>query len=436
MQDGINFLIKALLIMKSANESCSSEDTIKARKLFDIPKTPSNRSLEYSPRVACSRTSDSYDKDTHGIIPKRKGNCEVLQLIKRALPTSRSTLTRNQYPLENCRAMAKITDLPLEVLQVIFHHFSLSLYKAEKAEKEEAEFLDSDRTSEDEISFRASGIDEQAYLPTYHHLAAHRVGCLRLVCRRWAKFLYDTMYFGLTFYSTSQAVAFAKYARKNPQCLRRIKCRYLMFHNVPEAITYKAMRMENEAPRGLPAITHLIATAWYYDLVGLSKALRPTLKVLSLEDNSYAIDSHALEPVYSNLEEVLEGLEVSNLHFLPSALDITFPQLRVFAVCSVGDLHTFITETLSRKMFTQSPIEILAIGRHVAAKGPQPTFPADPFGNLPKLKTVVFTNEKYSPAQLLLGACKARGVRCVYLDHPHGQISELMVSPIIPHFLS
>ncbi|KAH9458175.1 hypothetical protein H4Q26_014842 [Puccinia striiformis f. sp. tritici PST-130] len=139
--------------------------------------------------------------------------------------------------------MAKITDLPLEVLQVIFHHFSLSLYKAEKAEKEEAEFLDSDRTSEDEISFRASGIDEQAYLPTYHHLAAHRVGCLRLVCRRWAKFLYDTMYFGLTFYSTSQAVAFAKYARKNPQCLRRIKCRYLMFHNVPEAITYKAMRM-------------------------------------------------------------------------------------------------------------------------------------------------------------------------------------------------
>ncbi|KAI7954843.1 hypothetical protein MJO28_005243 [Puccinia striiformis f. sp. tritici] len=380
--------------------------------------------------------------------------------------------------------MAKITDLPLEVLQVIFHHFSLSLYKAEKAEKEEAEFLDSDRTSEDEISFRASGIDEQAYLPTYHHLAAHRVGCLRLVCRRWAKFLYDTMYFGLTFYSTSQAVAFAKYARKNPQCLRRIKCRYLMFHNVPEAITYKAMRMvirllsqtidtlhivfselaaalsdqtveaiggmprlrilklsndryqENEAPRGLPAITHLIATAWYYDIVGLSKALRPALKVLSLEDNSYAINSHALEPVYSNLEEVLEGLEVSNLHFLPSALDITFPQLRVFAVCSVGDLHTFITETLSRKMFTQSPIEILAIGRHVAAKGPQPTFPADPFGNLPKLKTVVFTNEKYSPAQLLLGACKARGVRCVYLDHPHGQISELMVSPIIPHFLS
>ncbi|KNE90413.1 hypothetical protein PSTG_16158 [Puccinia striiformis f. sp. tritici PST-78] len=374
--------------------------------------------------------------------------------------------------------MAKITDLPLEVLQVIFHHFSLSLYKAEKAEKEEAEFLDSDRTSEDEISFRASGIDEQAYLPTYHHLAAHRVGCLRLVCRRWAKFLYDTMYFGLTFYSTSQAVAFAKYARKNPQCLRRIKCRYLMFHNVPEAITYKAMRMvirllsqtidtlhivfselaaalsdqtveaiggmprlrilklsndryqENEAPRGLPAITHLIATAWYYDIVGLSKALRPTLKVLSLEDNSYAIDSHALEPVYSNLEEVLEGLEVSNLHFLPSALDITFQQLRVFAVCSVGDLHTFITETLSRKMFTQSPIEMLAIGRHVAAKGPQPTFPADPFGNLPKLKTVVFTNEKYSPAQLLLGACKARGVRCVYLDHPHGQISELMGLPL------
>ncbi|KAI9630776.1 hypothetical protein KEM48_013675 [Puccinia striiformis f. sp. tritici PST-130] len=240
----------------------------------------------------------SYDKDTHGIIPKRKGNCEVLQLIKRALPTSRFNI---------------------------------------------------DTTSEDEISFRASGIDEQAYLPTYHHLAAHRVGCLRLVCRRWAKFLYDTMYFGLTFYSTSQAVAFAKYARKNPQCLRRIKCRYLMFHNVPEAITYKAMRMvirllsqtidtlhivfselaaalsDQTGKRGSP-ITHLIATAWYYDLVGLSKALRPTLKVLSLEDNSYAIDSHALEPVYSNLEEVLKVLRcqppfltIRSGHHIPTA---------------------------------------------------------------------------------------------------------------------
>jgi hypothetical protein len=203
-----------------------------------------------------------------------------------------------------------------------------------------------------------------------------------------------------------------------------------------------------------PAITHLDVTQVLHrptDILRLSTAFKPSLKALSVRDNGpginqdeifagmaefgvnifeqmmdhFGIELPGLRRVYENLQDTLEALSLSSSHLLKDSLDFRFPKLRVLAI---DYWINSITEFLAYQVFTQSPIEILAIDAQAAYDECEPKFVGNPFANLPYLKKLVFMSAKsdYSAPPKLLEACEAISVKCVYIDHH--QLPLIMVS--------
>jgi hypothetical protein len=175
-----------------------------------------------------------------------------------------------------------------------------------------------------------------------------------------------------------------------------------------------------------PAITHLDVEVTCLSpnvILGLSIALKPSLKLLSINDFGRSTDASLLLPVYESLRGTIEGLSVTSTTSLTPILDLTFPKLRVFAV---HDSRDSLSDLLVRRLFSHAPIEVIAISSD-SAKGSKPTFAPDPFTNLPQLQKLVFMNTPcdYSPAPMYLDTCQAHHVKCVYLDH--NDISLIMV---------
>ncbi|KAA1117687.1 hypothetical protein PGT21_019630 [Puccinia graminis f. sp. tritici] len=193
-----------------------------------------------------------------------------------------------------------------------------------------------------------------------------------------------------------------------------------------------------------PEITHLDVTQVLHrptDILRLSTAFKPSLKALSVRDNGpginadetfgmaefgvnmfeqmmgqFGIELPGLRRVYENLQYTLEALSLTSSHLLKDSLDFIFPNLRVLAI---DYWINSITNFLAYQVFTQSPIEILAIDAQAAFDECEPKFVGNPFANLPYLKKLVFMSAKsdYSAPPKLLEACEAIGVKCVYIDH-------------------
>ncbi|KAI9622900.1 hypothetical protein H4Q26_014839 [Puccinia striiformis f. sp. tritici PST-130] len=316
-------------------------------------------------------------------------------------------------------------------------------------------------------------------------LAASTTCCLRLVCRKWADWLYEHhLYRGLTFSSASRSMEFAKHIWSRSELLPRAKCQHLVIDRIwareppprngqqdmidwevfailIELFTDSVVTLELKfvdypwlpiedihaigqleilrdlelglsktqsgdqyfpptdldffnglivAAKGLkslvlgthlsmpyepepglwggepyPAITHLdvhMALHPPTDILRLSTAFKPSLKVLSVRDNGpgfgvpemgtifieaimgqMGMEMPRLRRVYENLQETLEGLSISSSHVLKDSLDLRFPKLRVLAIdCWVNS----ITDFLSRDVFTQSSIEVMAIDAEAA----------------------------------------------------------------------
>ncbi|KAI9607369.1 hypothetical protein H4Q26_005888 [Puccinia striiformis f. sp. tritici PST-130] len=177
----------------------------------------------------------------------------------------------------------------------------------------------------------------------------------------------------------------------------------------------------------LPAITHLdidISFARPDTIIGFAIALKATLRVLSIRGNDISrFDGCHLLEAFTHLNGTLEVLSLTAEHLIAPILDLKFEKLRVLK------LHTWhypITNYFSRVMFSYSPIEVIAMSSSIA-QWVEPTFPADPFVNLHKFKTLVCMNAPldFSPAPMIISACKAHGVQCVFLDHD--DLSAIMV---------
>ncbi|PLW09487.1 hypothetical protein PCANC_22326 [Puccinia coronata f. sp. avenae] len=106
------------------------------------------------------------------------------------------------------------------------------------------------------------------------------------------------------------------------------------------------------APSRYPAITHLelkLDDLSPEIILNISLAFRPSLKVLTLEDNSLSeemeemgeledmeemeeMDAELLRPIYETLQESIEGLLTNNINYFTSTHRLTFPKLRMLAV--------------------------------------------------------------------------------------------------------
>ncbi|KAH9458170.1 hypothetical protein Pst134EB_010472 [Puccinia striiformis f. sp. tritici] len=415
------------------------------------------------------------------------------------------------------RRMTTILDLPWETLELIYAHLIATP-------------------------------TECLHLKYPDALAASTTCCLRLVCRKWADWLYEHhLYRGLTFSSASRSMEFAKHIWSRSELLPRAKCQHLVIDRIwareppprngqqdmidwevfailIELFTDSVVTLELKfvdypwlpiedihaieqleilrdlelglsktqsgdqyfpatdldffnglivAAKGLkslvlgthlsmpyepepglwggepyPAITHLdvhMALHPPTDILRLSTAFKPSLKVPSIRDNGpgfgendfdgfpegvpemgtifieaimgqMGMEMPRLRRVYENLQETLEGLSISSSHVLKDSLDLRFPKLRVLAIdCWVNS----ITDFLSRDVFTQSSIEVMAIDAEAAFTDCEPKFFGNPFANLPRLKKLVFMSapSDYSAPQKLLEACETLGVKCLYIDH-------------------
>ncbi|POW10550.1 hypothetical protein PSTT_05961 [Puccinia striiformis] len=274
---------------------------------------------------------------------------------------------------------------------------------------------------------------------------------LRLVCRTWADWLYEHhLYRTLTFGEASRAMNRTIKAIGRISNLCDLQLEGIQWHGAesvlglpPSDPNYwfnclmgatqglKSLRLASFVslrfgPQ-LPAITHLdidISFARPDTIIGFAIALKTTLRVLSIQDNDISSfdECHLLE-AFTHLDGTLEVLSLTAEHLKAPILDLKFGKLRVLK------LHTWhypITDYFSSVMFSYSPIEVIARSSSIA-QWVEPTFPADPFVNLHKFKTLVCMNAPldFSPASTILSACKAHGVQCVFLDHD--DLSAIMV---------
>ena len=152
-------------------------------------------------------------------------------------------------------------------------------------------------------------------------------------------------------------------------------------------------------------------TSVFYAAHGLDYDAIADQQIISL-----GLEPFRLRRVYEYMKETLEGLNVSSSHILSDSLDLKFTKLRVFAV---GFWANSITNYLSRDIFTQAPIEVLAIDAQSAFEDCEAKFVGNPLANLPQLKKLVFMEARsdYSAPQKFLDACDALGVKVVYIDH-------------------
>jgi hypothetical protein len=173
-----------------------------------------------------------------------------------------------------------------------------------------------------------------------------------------------------------------------------------------------------------PAITYLkvdVVRIRPNVLLSIATALKPSLKFLSLA-NCVEHTVQLLLPVYETLRETLEGFSVSFTQSLTPIRNLSFSKLRVLAVYWLTDFGL-----LSQPLFSQSPIEILAIAASSTTLDP---LTLDTFSKLPQLKKLVFMEARpdYSPPTTWLKACEARHIKCINVDH--SELSLLAVSQI------
>ncbi|PLW58893.1 hypothetical protein PCANC_00433 [Puccinia coronata f. sp. avenae] len=173
-----------------------------------------------------------------------------------------------------------------------------------------------------------------------------------------------------------------------------------------------------------PAITYLkvdVVRIRPNVLLSIATALKPSLKFLSLA-NCVEHTVQLLLPVYETLRETLEGFSVSFTQSLTPIRNLSFSKLRVLAVYWLTDFGL-----LSQPLFSQSPIEILAIAASSTTLDP---LTLDTFSKLPQLKKLVFMEARpdYSPPTTWLKVCEARHIKCINVDH--SELSLLAVSQI------
>ncbi|MBW0497731.1 hypothetical protein O181_037446 [Austropuccinia psidii MF-1] len=155
-------------------------------------------------------------------------------------------------------------------------------------------------------------------------------------------------------------------------------------------------------------------------LIDLCIGLKSSLKVLSIQSVIY--DGRRLLPLFELLKDTLEGLFISHNCTLTHILDFNFPRLRVFRV---NYWNKCIGQFLNRKMFTEAPLQVLALYSHTVSRR-RIFFWGDPFVNLRSLKKLVFLHARLDekPPVAYLKACQAHQVQCVYLSH--SKTSEIM----------
>lgn len=183
-------------------------------------------------------------------------------------------------------------------------------------------------------------------------------------------------------------------------------------------------------PTSFPALSAMYPTITQLDikledeeslesLISLSKALKPSLKVLSI--HSFRDDGLRLVPVFETLRESLEGLFISHETILTHILDFHFPKLRVFRM----NYWECIADVLSQDLFARAPIQLIALYSHTLYRRKRP-FLVDPFARLRRLKKIVFLHARLndSPPPNYLHACRTHRLECIYLNH--GTISEVM----------
>ncbi|PLW47729.1 hypothetical protein PCANC_11450 [Puccinia coronata f. sp. avenae] len=168
-----------------------------------------------------------------------------------------------------------------------------------------------------------------------------------------------------------------------------------------------------------PAITHLVVDSTEdFDpdvLLGISIALKPSLKYLSLHCHALGSDVQPVLPLYEILRENIEGLSVIHINSYTPLLQLSFPKLRVLVIRRW--LHPF-ADLLNQGLFSQASIEIVAIDP-ISAEGNSSNFTVDALSKLPQLRKLVFMNTQpdYSPPHGYLTACEARHINCIYVDH-------------------
>jgi hypothetical protein len=188
-----------------------------------------------------------------------------------------------------------------------------------------------------------------------------------------------------------------------------------------------AADLQNTAAARYPPITYLKVDTMSLSpdvLLNLSRALKPTLKLLSIRD--FSADRHAdlFVSVYETLKDTLEGLSVICTESAQQIRHLCFPKLRVLAIHWLSDFSLF-----SKPIFSQSAIETVAINSsYMLLEG----LPRDAFSHLSHLKQFVIMDAPldYTPPQMWLDACEARRVK--YINMYQSDLSLLMVSQIIP----
>ncbi|KNE94941.1 hypothetical protein PSTG_11732 [Puccinia striiformis f. sp. tritici PST-78] len=155
-------------------------------------------------------------------------------------------------------------------------------------------------------------------------------------------------------------------------------------------------------------------------LISLTRALKPSLKVLSIQ--SFRDDGLRLVPIFETLKESLEGLFISHESALTHVLNFEFPKLRVFRIHYWDDC---IADLLSQDLFAQAPIQLIALYSHTVYRRKRP-FLIDPFARLSSLKKIVFLHARLgdSPPLSYLNACRAHRLQSIFLNN--GDISEVM----------
>jgi len=154
-------------------------------------------------------------------------------------------------------------------------------------------------------------------------------------------------------------------------------------------------------------------------LINLSRALKPSLKVLSIQ--SFRDDGLRLVPIFETLRENLEGLFISHESALTHILQMEFPKLRVFRI------HYWdgcLADLLTQDLFAMAPIRLIAIYSHTVYR--RKNLYTDPFARLRHLEKFVFLHARLgdSPPLSYIKYCRAHRLPCIFLNH--GDIPEIM----------
>ncbi|PLW12480.1 hypothetical protein PCASD_23369 [Puccinia coronata f. sp. avenae] len=150
-------------------------------------------------------------------------------------------------------------------------------------------------------------------------------------------------------------------------------------------------------------------------LVALAGALKPALKVLSIQ--SFRDDGRRLVPLLETLWDTLEGLFISHESALTHVLHLQFPQLVVFRV---NYWDGCLSHLLSQDLFANAPIQVLALYSHTLYRR-RNSFLQDPFHRLKHLNKLVFLHARLHdlPPPCYLHACAAHRLQPVFLNHGH-----------------